>query len=243
MDYEFICDYKKIEALENNLSSLQPNLNTYITDIYSTIDEFESEGIWSGEVYNAFKADCTKYKEDLELSSKVIKNYCDLLEQYRISTETLVNNIKNIETVDSLINFETPTTTDTVEETTPSVDADKADESVQEADPEVVSRLSGNYYDFQQARLAFRNNMIPEDMVEFYRDYVPTLASSEDVFNTVHGTVVYVPADNSLHKTGGDAKIYEGLYIYTIDDFGYPVLIPISEGIETVNSGYNNFSW
>ena len=110
MDYEFMCDCNKIDTLENNISNLLPSLNTYIEDIYSTIDEFESEGIWSGESYNAFKSDCTKYKENLELSKTVIENYCKLLEEYYTSCNNLVNKIRDIETngADSIEEIITP---------------------------------------------------------------------------------------------------------------------------------------
>ena len=96
MDYDFVCDTEKLESLGATIQEEKGLLDGYIEEIFKTIDEFETEGIWTGEVYQSFKTYCYTYKDKLELSAKVIENYYHLIDQENVNSKNLITFVGNV---------------------------------------------------------------------------------------------------------------------------------------------------
>lgn len=66
MAFSFAVDADKLQELVTLLDNDAEKIKEYEEQIYSVINSIGSEGCWSGEAYEAFKAQCESYKPAIE---------------------------------------------------------------------------------------------------------------------------------------------------------------------------------
>ena len=66
MAYSFAADAEKLQGLVTILSDGAEKIKGYQEQIFSIINSMGTEGCWSGEAYEAFKAQCESYKPAIE---------------------------------------------------------------------------------------------------------------------------------------------------------------------------------
>lgn len=66
MAYSFAADAEKLQGLVMILSDGAEKIKGYQEQIFSIINSMGTEGCWSGEAYEAFKAQCESYKPAIE---------------------------------------------------------------------------------------------------------------------------------------------------------------------------------
>lgn len=92
MGYEFVADADKLEEMHNDLVNTANDLTTFITDIYSKVNDMNT--VWSGSSYDAFKARCESYRASLEQLPEILNAFAVDMGTLGGSANTMVVSIK-----------------------------------------------------------------------------------------------------------------------------------------------------
>ena len=101
MGYSFAADSEKMEELKTELKKTSKEIDGYIKDIYSMIDDLGN--VWVGDDYDAFKTKSASYKPALEYLVEVLDTFAVETGEVKGDTSTMVVNIKSLLDVSGLI--------------------------------------------------------------------------------------------------------------------------------------------
>lgn len=101
MSYSFAADSEKMDNLKTELKKTSKEIDGYITDIYSKIDDLGT--VWVGEDYDAFKTKSASYKPALEYLVEVLDSFAAETSGLGGDASTMVVSIKSLLDVSGLV--------------------------------------------------------------------------------------------------------------------------------------------
>ena len=85
-------DTTKLDKLATELSKYAKSMHDCYTTMFGIIDGMEN-GVWSGEVYNAFKTHGEQYREAVMTYAVNLELYSSIFENASVETQTLYDEV------------------------------------------------------------------------------------------------------------------------------------------------------
>lgn len=88
-------DTTKLDKLATELSKYAKSMHDCYTTMFGIIDGMEN-GVWSGEVYNAFKTHGDQYREAVMTYAVNLELYSSIFENASIETQSLYDEVSEL---------------------------------------------------------------------------------------------------------------------------------------------------